>query len=65
MLGIRFDIRSSDWPARAVKTPLCSIRDANLVRERANTFGGVVHNTTCPSGKQKPIDCRVVSQFEI
>jgi hypothetical protein len=52
MLGIRFDIRSSDWPARAVKTPLGSIRDANLVRERANTFGGVVHNTTSASRGQ-------------
>jgi hypothetical protein len=55
MLGIRFDIRSSDWLALSLKTPLCSIRGANLVRERANSFGGAVHNTTYASAGQRPI----------
>src|ERR1035441_344785 len=45
MLGIRFDSRSTDWLPLSLNTPLGSIRDANLVRERANSFGGAVHNT--------------------
>jgi len=52
MLGIRFDSRSTDWLPLSLNTPLGSIRDANLVREQDNSFGGVVHNTTWASGRQ-------------